>query len=400
MTTATVKRNVFLLSGAQALALSGAILVMAVSALAGTVLAPRPWMATLPLAMQFVATMMATIPASLLMGRIGRRPGFVIGQAVGAVGALVACAALLQGWFWGFVAGSILMGVHNSFWQYFRFAAADAADLAFRPRAIAYVMAGGVVAAIIGPELAKATRGLLDPVPFAGSYLAVAGLCVLSASILAFLRLPAAEARAAGPGATGRPLPEILRQPRFIVAALAAMIGYGVMNLVMVATPLAMAACSFDFADSAFVIQWHVVGMFLPSFFTGTLIKRFGVLRIILAGAVLNAMAMATNLAGQDLGHFWWGLLFLGVGWNFMFIGGTTLLTETYRPEERSKAQAANDFLVFTTTAASSFLSGAVHQAAGWATINAAMSLPVLIAFAAVVWLMLRDRRAGRSATA
>lgn len=397
-TKRATKRNVFLLSGGQALALSGAILVMAVSALAGTVLAPRPWMATLPLAMQFVATMVATIPASLLMGRIGRRPGFILGQIIGVVGALVACGALLQGWFWGFVAGSILMGVHNSFWQYFRFAAADAADIAFRPRAIAYVMAGGVIAAVIGPELAKATRGLLDPVPFAGSYLAVAGLCLLSVVVLAFLRLPGPAPRAEGPSASGRPLPEIMRQPRFIVAALAAMIGYGVMNLVMVATPLAMAACSFDFADSAFVIQWHVVGMFLPSFFTGSLIKRFGVLRIILAGALLNAAAMATNLAGQELAHFWLGLVFLGLGWNFMFIGGTTLLTETYRPEERSKAQAANDFLVFTTTAATSFLSGVVHEAAGWTTINAAMSLPVLVAFAAVVWLMARDRREKKAA--
>lgn len=387
------RRNVFILSGGQALALSGATLVMAVSALAGTVLAPKPWMVTLPLALQFLATMIATIPASLLMGRIGRRPGFMLGQVIGVAGALTACVSLLQGWFWGFAAGSVLMGVHNSFWQYFRFAAADAADEAFRPRAIAYVMAGGLVAAILGPELAKATRGLLDPVPFAGSYLAVAALSIASVVLLSFLRIPGPAPKTEGPRASGRPLGEIMRQPRFIVAALAAMIGYGVMNLVMVATPLAMAACSFEFSDAAFVIQWHVVGMFLPSFFTGTLIKRFGVLQVILAGALLNGAAMAINLSGQDLEHFWFGLVLLGLGWNFMFIGGTTLLTETYRPEERSKAQAANDFLVFTTVAASSFLSGAVQDAAGWDAINAAMSLPVLAAFAAVVWLMLRDRR-------
>lgn len=388
------RRNVFILSSGQALALSGATLVMAVSALAGTVLAPKPWMATLPLALQFVATMFATIPASLLMGRIGRRPGFMVGQGIGMIGALLAGYALLQGWFWGFAAGSILMGVHNAFWQYFRFAAADVAEESFRPRAISYVMAGGLVAAILGPELAKATRTLLDPVPFAGSYMAVAALCLISVVLLSFLRIPPPPSKAQGPVASGRPLAEIARQPRFIVAVLAAMIGYGVMNLVMVATPLAMAACSFEFSDAAFVIQWHVVGMFLPSFFTGNLIKRFGVLRIILAGALLNAAAMATNLSGQDLHHFWGGLVLLGVGWNFMFIGGTTLLTETYRPEERSKAQACNDFLVFTTVAASSFLSGAVQDAAGWDAINAAMSIPVLLAFAAVVWLMVRERAA------
>ncbi|MFA7430502.1 MAG: MFS transporter [Rhodospirillaceae bacterium] len=387
------KRNVFILSAGQALALSGATLVMAVSALAGTVLAPTPWMVTLPLALQFLATMVATIPASLLMGRIGRRPGFMIGQGIGIVGALVACAGLLQGWFWVFAAGSILMGVHNSFWQYFRFAAADVSDEGFRPRAIAYVMAGGLVAALLGPELAKATRTMLDPVPFAGSYLAVAALCLISVVLLSFLRIPGPPPRSDGRAPSGRPLAEIARQPKFVVAVLAAMIGYGVMNLVMVATPLAMAACSFEFSDAAFVIQWHVVGMFLPSFFTGNLIKRFGVLNIILAGAVLNIAAMGVNLAGQALPNFWLGLVLLGLGWNFMFIGGTTLLTETYRPEERSKAQACNDFLVFTTVAASSFLSGAVQDAAGWDAINAAMSIPVLLGFAAVVWLMARERK-------
>ncbi len=390
------KRNVFILSAGQALALSGATLVMAVSALAGTVLAPKPWMVTLPLAMMFLATMFSTIPASLLMGRIGRRPGFMIGQSIGLVGALVACWALLQGLFWGFVAGSILIGVHNAFWQYFRFAAADAADEGFRPRAIAYVMAGGLVAAILGPELAKATRTMLDPVPFAGSFLAVAVLTLLSMGLLSFLRIPGPGPKADRPKTSGRPLAEIMRQPRFKVAVLSAMIGYGVMNLVMVATPLAMVACSFEFSDAAFVIQWHVVGMFLPSFFTGNLIKRFGVLPIILTGALLNVAAMATNLAGQDLHNFWFGLVLLGLGWNFMFIGGTTLLTETYRPEERSKTQAANDFMVFTTVAASSFLSGAVQDAAGWDAINAAMSVPILLAFAAVVWLMVRERRATR----
>lgn len=391
MTSTLARRNVFILAAGQALALSGATLVMAVSALAGSTLAPVPWMATLPLALQFLATMLATIPASLLMGRIGRRPGFLIGQAIGIVGAVVAGSALMQGWFWAFAAGSLLIGVHNAFWQYFRFAAADAADASYRPRAISYVMAGGVVAAVLGPELAKATRDLLAPVPFAGSYLAIAGLALTSIVLLSFLRIPrpAPAERAAG----GRLLGDIARQPRFLVAVLAAMIGYGVMNLVMVATPLAMAACSFEFSDSAFVIQWHVLGMFVPSFFTGHLIKRFGALRIILVGTLLNVGCMAVNLAGQDLENFWLALVLLGLGWNFMFIGGTSLLTETYRPEERSKVQALNDFLVFTTVATASFSSGALQDTVGWEGVNAAMSLPILLTFAAVVWLVLHERR-------
>lgn len=388
---ASARRTIVLLSACQALALSGASLTMTVSALAGVMLAPAPWMATLPLALQFLATMLATIPASLLMGRIGRRPGFILGQAVGMAGAALAVWGLVQGAFWTFAGGSVLIGVHNAVWQYFRFAAAEAADERFRARAISYVLAGGVVAAVLGPELAKWSREALAPVTFAGSYAVIAGLALASIGLLSLIRLPRGTEASSGQG--GRRLAEIARQPRFLVAVLAAMIGYGVMNLVMVATPLAMTACGFAFDDAAGVIQWHVLAMFLPSFFTGSLIKRFGVLPIILTGTLLNAGCMALNLMGQDLAHFTLALVLLGLGWNFMFIGGTTLLTETYRPEERSKVQAVNDFAVFTTVAAASFSSGALQDWLGWEAVNAAMSLPILLAFAAVVWLTAHQRR-------
>lgn len=385
-------RNVAVLAVCQALSMSGSVMVFAVVALAGKMLAPSSELATLPLGIQFAAMMAATVPASLVMGRLGRRVGFTIGQVFGLLGALAAAGALMAGDFRLFCAAAVPIGMHNAWFQYLRFAAADTASPEFRPRAISYVLAGGVVAGLLGPELAKRTADLLAPATFAGAYLALAGLCVLNIAALQAVRIPRPAAQ--GGRDTGRPVAAILRQPVFAVAALSAMVGYGVMNLVMVATPLAMVGCGFAFGDSAEVIRWHVLGMFVPSFFTGNLIRRFGVRRVIAGGALLLLASLAVNLAGVAYANFLAGLLMLGVGWNFMFIGGTTLLAEAHRPEERAKAQAANDLLVFSTTALTSFASGAVQTALGWQAVNALSLLPVAAALGAVLWLARRPARA------
>ncbi|MBI5164081.1 MAG: MFS transporter [Magnetospirillum sp.] len=377
-------RNVVVLATCQALSISGSVLVFAVVGLAGQTLAPSPGLATLPLGIQFVAMMLATVPASLVMGRLGRRIGFTIGQVFGLSGALLSAWAIASGQFWLFTLAAVPIGIHNAAFQFLRFAAADTASPAFRPRAISYVMAGGVVAGVLGPELAKRTGDLLAPILFAGPYLALAGLCLLNIAALQAVRIPRPSAASKGDG--GRRLAVIARQPSFLLAALSAMVGYGVMNLVMVATPLAMVGCGFTFNDSAEVIRWHVLGMFVPSFFTGTLIRRFGVRRVIAAGAVLLFACCLVTLAGLAYVNFMVALMMLGVGWNFMFIGGTTLLAEAHAPEERAKAQALNDLLVFGTTAITSFASGAVQTALGWQAVNALSALPVLLVLAALLW--------------
>jgi len=385
------RRNVFVLAGCQALSMSGAVMIIAVSALAGQALADNKAMATVPFALQFLMTMISAIPASLLMGRIGRRAGFTVGQIVGIAGALIAAFGIFRNDFWIFAAGSAVIGIHNAFWSYLRFAAADTADEDFRAKAISYVMAGGLVAAFAGPELAKATRGLFEPVVFAGSYLALAALCVLNIGLLRFVDIPRPPAAGAG----GRRMGLIVRSPVFMVAVAAAMLGYASMNLVMTATPLAMHAAHFGFSDSAFVIQWHVLGMFAPSFVTGTLIRRFSAPAVIMAGTVAMMASVAVNLSGGTLAHYWGGLVLLGVGWNFMYIGGTALLTECYEPLERARVQAVNDFLVFLGVTVSSFGSGALQHALGWTAVNLGVVVPILAVFAATVWLLLLRRPAG-----
>ncbi|MDP6882509.1 MAG: MFS transporter [Rhodospirillales bacterium] len=384
------RKNVVMLALSLALAMSGASMIMTVSALAGHMLAVDKSLATVPLALQMAFVMASTVPASMLMRRIGRRAGFIIGQGIGLAAGVICVAAIHQGSFAGFAVGSALFGSHNAFWQYYRFAAAETADAAFRSRAISLVMSGGVVAAICGPELAKFSRDLLTPFTFAGSYAIIGMLCVATVALLAFIDIPRPEARHLKQ--SGRPLAEIGRQPLFVVAVLSAMIGYGVMALVMTATPIAMMMSGHEFEDSAFVIQWHALGMFAPSFFTGHLIKRFGVLNIILVGALLNLACAGVNLSGFEVLQFWGGLVLLGVGWNFMFIGGTALLTETYRPAEQAKVQAFNDFLVFGLVTVGSFLSGAMLHAFGWDAVNYAVIAPVLVTFAATLWLRFAHR--------
>lgn len=397
----TVK-NVMVLAASLALANSGGSLVMTVTALAGAMLAtgrgdfsllgvtvPYAALATLALTMQFVGTMSATIPASLLMGRVGRRIGFTIGQCFGITGSLISTYAIFQNNFWLFVLGGFTLGVHNAFWGFYRFAAADTASPAFKPKAISFVMAGPVFAAIVGPEIAKHSIDFFAPVMFAGAYLAITGLSLTAMILLQFIEIPPPKRKLKGE--SGRPLPVIMRQPKFIVSVLSAMIAYAMMSLVMTATPLAIVACGFSFSDSAFVIQWHVLGMFLPSFFTGILIARFGALTIIKLGVLLNLGCVAAAMSGVELANFWAALVMLGMGWNFMFVGGTSLLTEAYRPEEKEKVQAINDFCVFSLVALASLGAGAIHFALGWNAVTLTVVAPMLIAFFAALWLRLSE---------
>lgn len=382
--TRGTRRTVALLALCQATQMSGATIVATTASIVGSSLAPEKALSTLPIAVQMTGTMCATIPAALLMARIGRRPGFWLGTGLGASGAAIATWALFRADFGLFCLGTFLLGSYNGTAQQYRFAAAEIADQAFRSKAISLVLAGGVVAALFGPEAAKWTSRLFAPVMFAGCYAAIILLCVGAATLLCFVRLP----KPAPPAlrAAGRPLVQIAAQPTFIAAALAAMVAYGVMSLVMTATPIAMLDCGHAFGDAAFVIQWHALGMYAPSFVTGSLIVRFGVARILFAGAALLLACCAINLEGLAIANFWAANLALGVGWNFLFIGATSLLTRTYTPEERGKAQALNDFLIFGTVALSSFASGALLSSVGWRIVQVAMLPLVAAAAGTVLW--------------
>lgn len=388
------RRNTTVFAVSQGLMLTAMTLVIATSALVGHSLAPNKAYATMPLAAQFLATMLTTIPAALLMERIGRKAGFMLATVFGISGATLAALAIASHQFWWFMAGSVLLGVFNGFGNYYRFAAADAVDDRHKSRAIGYVMAGGVVAAFIGPNLARWSKDLIDAAPFAGGYAALVVVYFLALVALSVLRLPAqsrAAKRSAGVS-SGRPLRALVAQPKFVVALICATFGYGVMSLVMTATPLAMHQHAYAFEDTSFVIQWHVFGMFAPSFVTGHLILRFGVLRILGAGALIGLLSVTTNLVGTTVGHFWLALLLLGVSWNFLFVGGTTLLTEVYRPEERAKCQALNDFTVFTTVTIASLSAGALQNFLGWQAVNLGV-LPLLAAaLLSVLWLSRRLR--------
>jgi MFS family permease len=383
------RRTVLMLALCQALAMTGASIVATTASIVGSMLAPDRALSTLPIAVQMTGMMSATIPAALLMARIGRRPGFWIGAGVGATGALIAAIAVFHADFVLFCVGTFLLGAYNGTAQQYRFAASEIADEAFRAKAISLVLAGGVVSAVFGPEMAKWSSELFAPVLFAGCYVIIIGLCFAAAVLLCFIDLPKPlppVLRHAIGQVGGRPLAEIALQPTFIAAAIAGMVGYGVMSLVMTATPIAMLDCGHAFSDAAFVIQWHALGMYAPSFVTGHLITRFGVTRILLIGAALLLLCCAINLAGLAVANFWAANVVLGIGWNFLFIGATTLLTRTYTAEEKGKVQALNDFLIFGTVAMSSFASGALLSGVGWGMVQIAIMPFVAIAAAAVLW--------------
>ena len=359
------------------------------AALIGYQLSADKALATLPLAMQFIAVMAVTVPASFLMKRIGRRDGFTIGLFIGLVGAGLAIVAIREADFILFCIACFFVGAFNGFGQYYRFAAADTAEDAFKSRAISLVMAGGVIASV-GPLLANYSKDLLPGDVFAGVYLMIAILYIASLVTLRFVNIPrpSEEERQSG----GRPMHRILRQPIFIVAALGGMVGYMLMSLLMASTPLAMHSAGHGFFDTAQVIQWHVFAMFAPAFFTGHLIRRFGTPAIMSAGAVLIVVCVAINLGGLNLTHFWIGGMALGVGWCFLFVGATTLVTECYSPAEKAKTQAANDFLVFASVACAALLSGVLHEMVGWQAMNY-IALPFAAVVLIALFVMLRMRR-------
>lgn len=379
-----MKQNVFLLALAQAVMMSGGVLLFATGSLLGNWMASDKALATLPLALQMAASLATTVPASFLMARIGRRNGFLLGAAVAVCGAALAAFSILQHSFWLFCAAAALMGVFTGFGNYFRFAAVDAATPEYRARAVSYVLAGGVIAALVGPNLATWGWRLLPAVEFAGGYAMLAGLYLFSFLLLMWLDIPRPSASNTH---TGRPLIEIVRQPVVVTAMVAGALGYGVMALVMTATPLAMHGYAMHYNDTAFVIEWHVLGMFVPSFVTGRLIQRFGVWNVMIAGVLLNALCVTINLLGTSLQHFWMALLLLGVGWNFLFIGATSMLTLGYRSAEQAKAQAANDFVVFGVTTLAVLSAGGLQFHFGWRMVNLGVVPAIVAVFVALLWL-------------
>ncbi|WP_245314850.1 MFS transporter [Labrys sp. WJW] len=384
-------RQVLLLAAAQALFQTASVLVMTVGGLAGAQIATRPEWATMPIAAMFLGTALTTFPASMWMTRVGRRAGFTAGALLGAAGGLAAAAGLWLGMLPLLSLGTFLVGVYQAFAQFYRFAAGEIADEAFRPRAISLVLAGGIVAALGGPTLGPLGAPLLEP-HYVGSFLLLTLVSMAGAGVLLGLHIPAATVEA-GKTAAGRPWRTIVSQPAYLVALFGAATGYGVMILAMTATPLAMVHHHHDLSVAAMVIQLHVLGMFLPSFFTGSLIARFGVLRIMLAGVVLLAGHVLMTLSGVSFGSFASALVLLGMGWNFLYIGGTTLLTATYTVAEKGRAQATNDMTIFVVGLVCSFSAGGLLQAFGWQTLNLLLLPWMAIAGLAILWLGWRRRR-------
>ncbi|SEI92402.1 Predicted arabinose efflux permease, MFS family [Allopseudospirillum japonicum] len=368
--------NVWLLAFCQALLTTGNILLVSVTALIGQSLAPSPSLATFPVAMQFIGLMLATLPASLLMQKIGRRLGFLLGNSIGVLGAILACYALWQQSFALFFSATFLLGIAIGFGQLYRFAAVEACAPAKKAQAISIVMGGGVLAALLGPWLAVQSKAFIDEPEFLGSFIGLLALYILALVLVTSLKLaPPSMEEVQGPQ---RSWPEILRQPALIAALIAGTIGYSVMVLVMTATPLAMQGCGFSFGETASVIQWHVLGMFLPSFITGHLISRFGTYPVMYAGGVCLLISVVINQTGLSYAHFWFGLLMLGLGWNWMFIGATHLLTQTYQAAEKGRVQALNEFVVFSCVSLASIFAGWLEFTLGWAALNLWM-LPLIV---------------------
>jgi MFS family permease len=379
-----MKQNVILLSLSQAVLITGTSMLLTSSAIIGMALAGNKSLTTLPLALLFLAQMATTIPASIYMAKVGRRLGFMTSAMFGFAGATVATVGVFNANFIIFCFGTALIGMFNGFGQYFRFTAAEVVPDDYRSRAISYVLAGGLIAAFAGPNLANWSRHSLSP-EFAGSYASLIGLYLFAFGFATLMRIPKPAAVSKSQG--GRTLITIARQPAYMVAVVSALVAYGVMNFIMIATPLAMHGYAHAFSDTAFVIQWHIFGMFIPSFFTGHLIRRFGTANIMLTGLLLLVLCVLINFVGTSVTHFWSALVSLGFGWNFLFVGATTLLTETYAPEEKAKAQALNDFIVFGTVTITSFSSGAVQHALGWQTINMAVIPFLVLVGVANLWL-------------
>lgn len=387
-----MNRHLLLLAACQALFLTNNVTFIAINGLVGLKLAPLGWMATLPVMGYVVGGALASAPVARMQSRWGRKKSFQFGLAVAAVSAAMGAAAVALGSFWGVVAATVIAGFFNANAQLYRFAGPELVAPEYKEKAISLVMAGGVVGAFTGPNLANATRDWFVA-PFAGAYVALIGVALLGLVAMSLIRFPHHEAPKPGAPA-GRPLAEIARQPAFVVAVVGGALAYGVMNLLMAATPLAMQQCGLPFSDAATVLEWHVLGMFVPAFFTGHLIKRFGALPVMGVGLLLNFACVAIALGGLEFERFLAALLLLGVGWNFLFTGATTLLTSTYRPEERMRAQGAMDFCVFTTMAFTAFASGALVTTRGWFLLNLGSLVPLALVAVALAWLALAQRKA------
>jgi MFS family permease len=388
MPASTSRRDILLLAGCQALLLTNAAGLISMTALVGFSLTDVKTLATLGATTYVLGSAVATMPASLWMGRVGRRRGFMAGALVNVAGCALAIAALVVKSLPLFCLATAVIGVYNAIGLQYRFAAAEVAAPADRARAISLVLAGGIVGGFLGPTSTLWGRDLF-PVPFLGSFVLLGGWALVALALQSQVRVPR-PSREEQVG--GRPLGKIVRQPVFVVSALTGALGYGLMNLLMVATPLAMSFCSLPYAQAAIVIQWHVVGMYAPGFFTGSLIKRFGVLRVILAGAAVFAAAVGVALSGTTFAHFVVALALVGIGWNFVYTGATTLLTESLPPAEKARTQGANDFILFATMGVSSFSSGWLVSSAGWTWMNVA-ALPILaIVVAAALWFGAKRR--------
>jgi MFS family permease len=386
-----MNRHLWLLAICQGLFLTNNVTFIAINGLVGFSLAPLGWMATLPVMGYVVGGALSTGLVAKTQHRLGRRTSFQLGLVIALLSALLCAYAAWSRNFWLLCGATLVAGYYNANANLYRFAAAELAAAGYKEKAVSMVMAGGLIGAVAGPNLAAQTR-TLTAVPFMGAYLALAGVALLSMVVLAFISFPPPLEKKHQDD--GRPLKEIMRQPTFIVAAACGALGFGVMNLLMAATPLAMQQCSLPFNDVALVLEWHVIGMFAPGFFTGHLIKRFGVLPIMGVGVLFNALCIGVALSGVDLHQFLIALFLLGVGWNFLFTGSTTLSLQTYTPQEKDRAQGALNFFVFATTAVSSFASGVLVTTQGWQLLNTGSLLPVLLTGAAILWL--RSRPASR----
>jgi MFS family permease len=385
-----MNRNLLLLTLCQGLFLTNNVVFIAINGLVGLQLAPAAWMATLPLTAYVGGGALATALVANHQRRFGRQRSFMQGLAVAFFSAGLCAVATWQQSFGLLLLGTVLAGYYNANGALYRFAAAEVVGPNLREKAISWVLAGGILGAVVGPNLASSTRTVL-PQAFMGSYLALMVVAALAAVVMSRIQFPPPPDPGA-PVMKGRSILELAAQPTFVVAVAAAALSYGVMNLLMAATPIAMAQCKHPFSDAAFVLEWHVLGMFVPSFFTGHLIKRFGALPIMFIGLLLNFACVAFALSGTDLMHFVGALFALGVGWNFLYIGGTTLLTNTYLPHEKTTAQGTMDFCVYATMTLTSFSSGALVTTGGWQFMNYGSLVPLLFLTGALSWLALRQR--------
>lgn len=390
MSFRSIPYSVYLLALCQALMMSSTSLLITSSSLVCLTLTPDKSLVTLPLSLQFLGLMLTSMPASILMGKLGRKQGFLIGTLFGVMGASILVYSVFYSLFWLFAVGSFLIGIFNGFGIYYRFAAVDMVGEENRPKAISYVLVGGVIAAFIGPNLANFGRSMFPSEPFAGGFIYAVIIYILVFIVISFMKFPEAiSTQVIEPDP--RPLGVIASQPTYIVAVICGMLGYAIMSYLMTATPLAMKHHMHDFSDTAYVIQWHVLAMFAPSFFTGNIIQRFGVLNVMLVGAVLAVACVVINLMGQTVWHFWMALIALGVSWNFLFIGATALLTQTYRSEEKAKAQGFNDFAVFTLVTIASLSAGMLQHKFGWEMVNYGALPFIVVIVMSVFWLKMKS---------